>query len=391
MTEELPKSAASLTHRIKEKAQKLGFDLVGITGVQPSEHAAFLQNWLKRGHHGEMHYLSRTATVQRRTDPRTAWPTLKSAIVVAENYYSGAAGEAQSGKGKIAQYARGGDYHKVMKKKLLELLRFIEAAIGQPLPAARAYVDTGPVLERELAQRAGLGWFGRNTMLLNPKRGSYFFLGTLLVELELDPDTPFAADHCGTCSACVEACPTGALLGRDAQGAPVIDARRCISYLTIEQRGPIPHELRGLIGNHIFGCDICQDVCPWNAPKFVQLTRETGYRKRSALNTDAPDLIQLMQLNEKQWDELTRGSAMRRAGYAGFKRNIAVALGNWGSPAAVPVLTDALADANPLVRGHAAWALGRIRTEESRLALKQRLEVEADEFTRTEIEIALTN
>ncbi|HUH12480.1 MAG TPA: tRNA epoxyqueuosine(34) reductase QueG, partial [Longimicrobiales bacterium] len=178
----------------------------------------------------------------------------------------------------IARYARGRDYHKVVKKKLLELLRWLEGEVGRELPLARAYVDTGPVLERELARRAGLGWFGRSTMLIHPRRGSYFFLGSLLTELELEPSAPFEADHCGTCNACVEACPTGALLGRDASGAPVIDATRCISYLTIEQKGPIPPELRPLMGNRVYGCDICQEVCPWNAPKFVQITAERDYR-----------------------------------------------------------------------------------------------------------------
>src|SRR5690606_16814557 len=227
-----------------------------------------------------------------------------------------------------------------MKKKLLELLTWIEGEVGRELPAARAYVDTGPVLERELARRAGFGWFGRNTMLIHPRSGSYFFIGTLLLELELEPDTPFEADRCGRCTACVTACPTGALLGRDATGAPVMDATRCISYLTIENRGPIPPELRPAIGNRIFGCDICQEVCPFNR-KFSRPSSEPAFGPRGPdeppagverspsdgwhPGTAAPSLIDLMSMDESGWEAFSRGSALRRAGRAGFRRNVAVA------------------------------------------------------------------
>jgi epoxyqueuosine reductase len=248
-------------------------------------------------------------------------------------------------------------------------------------------VDTGPVLERELAQRAGLGWFGRNTMLINPKRGSFFFLGVILTELDLPADEPFLADHCGTCNACVQACPTGALLGRDAQGAPVIDATRCISYLTIEQRGPIPRELRPLVGNRIFGCDICQDVCPWNGPKFVQLTRETSFTPRTT--TTAPELLELMQLDEAAWQRFSAGSPIRRARRAGFLRNVAIALGNGRSQAAVPVLERALADREPLVRAHVAWALGQIGGTRARAALATQLTQEENQDVCAEVQAAL--
>ena len=194
-------------------------------------------------------------------------------------------------------------------------------------------------------------------------------MGCLLLDVELEPDAPVAEDHCGSCTRCLDACPTGALLGRDESGAPVIDARRCISYLTIENRGPIPEELRPLIGNRIYGCDICQEVCPWNGPKFVQLTGERDYtpdsRRAAAAawglpSTEAPSLIELMDMSREEWDRWTRGSAMRRAGYAGFKRNVAVALGNWGSPEAVPTLLEAIWEDDPLIRDHAAWALRQI-------------------------------
>jgi len=272
----------------------------------------------------------------------------------------------------IARYARGRDYHRVMKKKLLLLLHRIEQETGRTLERARAYIDTGPVLERELALRAGLGWFGKNTMLLHPKRGSYFFLGALLLELDLEPDVPFEKDHCGRCRACLDACPTGALLGRDESGAPVMDARLCISYLTIENRGPIPRELRPLIGNRVFGCDICQEVCPFNR-KFSTPSSEPSFASRGAgeppfgvqlepgasgshPGTASPALMDLLStaLDEAAWDSFSKGSAIGRAGRAGFARNVCVGLGNWASSEAVAVLVAALADCEPLVRAHAA-------------------------------------
>ena len=368
---------------IRDEAGRLGFDMVGIAPVGPSEHAAYYEAWLAAGNHGEMSYLSRADAVERRVRPQEAWPTLRSAVVVALNYYVDGDDSADPSKGIVARYARGRDYHKVMKSKLLRLLEFIELQVGRELPAARAYVDTGPVLERELARRAGLGWFGRNTMLVNPQRGSYFFIGTLLLELELAADAPFDAERCGTCSACVSACPTGALMGRNEDGAPMIDARRCISYLTIENRDAIPRELRPLIGNRIFGCDICQEVCPWNAPKFIALTRERDFSERTGM--DGRQLMELMSMDEAKWDEFSRGSPIRRAKRAGFLRNVAVALGNWGSAEAVPVLTTALADDEPLVRAHAAWALGRIATAEALSALERAHDTETDDAVRAEV------
>ena len=413
----------TLTTRLLEQARRIGFDAAGVAGVRASDHGAFYQNWLARGHHGDMAYLARPDAVHRRTHPDEAWPEVRSALVVAHGYAppgdAGSAGPAAHGsptgratsgdpaRGVIARYTRGRDYHKVVKAKLLELLRWLEGEVGRELPTARAYVDTGPVLERELARRAGLGWFGKSTMLIHPRRGSYFFLGSLLTELELEPTDPFEKDHCGTCNACVDACPTGALLGRDAAGAPMMDATRCISYLTIEQRGPIPAELRPLMGNRVYGCDICQEVCPFTG-SFSKPSPEPAYAARapgeppfgvqlepgsssSHPGTGSPSLIELLEtaLDEAAWDSFSRGSAIRRAGRAGFARNVCVGLGNWGSPEAVPVLASALSDREPLVRAHAAWALGRVSSSEAREALWSRSSVESDESVRSELAAAL--
>ena len=373
----------TLTDAIKAEAIRLGFDLVGVASVRPSDHERLYREWIAGGRHGEMSYLARPDAVQNRLHPP---PQFRSAVVVALNYYHESA-DGDVDRAIIARYARGRDYHKTVKQKLLQLLRFIEQQVDRELPLSRAYVDTGPVLERELAQRAGLGWFGRNTMLINPRRGSYFFLGSLLLEVELQPDATFEEDHCGTCRNCLQACPTQALLGRDENGAPIMDARRCISYLTIEQRGPIPRELRPLIGNRVFGCDICQEVCPWNGPKFVQLTSERDFAVREHIIHRR--LIELMGMSEAEWDEFSRGSAVRRAQRPGFLRNVAVALGNWGSPDAAPVLTVALRDLEPLVRGHAAWALGRIDSDEARAAICDALPLECDPYVREEMLSAL--
>ncbi len=376
----------ALEQRIRDEARALGFSLVGITGPGPSSHLTFYRRWLEAGRHGDMGYLAREDAVARRGDLRGTMAGVRSVVVVADAYFQ----EDEPGVpddpslGVIARYARGRDYHKVVKKKLLRLLDAAREAAAPASLEGRAYVDTGPILERELGRRAGVGWFGKNTMLIHPRKGSHFFLGCLLLDVALEPDPPFEADHCGTCRRCLDACPTGALLGRNEDGAPVMDARRCISYLTIEHRGPIPEELRPLMGNRVYGCDICQEVCPWNGEKFGVGDVEGDYRARARVragaeaaahpqphtgaSTASPSLVELMRMTREEWDMWTRGSAIRRAGYAGFKRNVAVAMGNWlagldGEPPdeAVAMLREALEDEEPLVREHAAWALGRAR------------------------------
>jgi epoxyqueuosine reductase len=381
-------SPQEISERIRSRAREMGFGAVGVAPVHPSGHGDAYEAWIGEGMHGEMAYLAREDAVAKRRDPAVLVPGARSAVVVALEYFNADAqpdAAADPSRGIVARYARNHDYHELMKERLIALQDWINAEL---LPVqGRAYVDTGAVLERELAERAGLGWYGRNTMLIQPRRGSYWFLGVILLDVELAYDEPFAKEHCGTCSACVSACPTGALLGRDEAGAPRMDARRCISYLTIELRGPIPRDLRPRIGNRVYGCDICQECCPFNNAKFVQITREPAFLPREGL--DGPLLIEWMTMTQEEFSARFKGSPIKRAKRRGLLRNVAVALGNWGSPEAVPALARALNDEEPLVRGHAAWALGRIGTEAARQALRGREEVEADAWVREEIEAAL--
>ena len=383
--------ARSLASALLRRAREEGFALAGITGVEPSEHIDVYRSWVEAGHHGEMGYLARPDALRRRADLSETMADARSCLVVAHEYgVDDPPGlPADRSRAVIARYARGDDYHDVMIAKLERVLGWLGDQVEGGV-RGRAYVDTGPLLERELAARAGLGWFGKNTVLINPARGSWFFVGVLLLDLDLPVDPPFTEVRCGSCSACLDACPTRALLGRDERGAPVIDARRCISYLTIELRGPIPEELRPAIGNRVFGCDICQEVCPWNE-RFGRAAAEPAYTPRTEL--DGPSLLVLAELllsvDEEGFRRRFAGSAVRRAKRAGLLRNVCVALGNWGSEKAVGVLNRALTDASPLVRGHAAWALGNVGSEGAREALRCRLDVEPDEAVRGEVRSAL--
>jgi len=380
-------AGADLVSRLERRARELGFSLFGVTDAAKSPRVEFYRSWLRRDLHGEMAYLSREESIVRRADLTGTMESVRSVIVVAHEYYTEDPAEvaADPARAIIARYARGEDYHEVVKGKLLEVLGWLNDSVEGGV-RGRAYVDTGPILERDLAQRAGLGWFGRNTMLINPRRGSYFFIGVLLVDVELPASEPFVEDRCGSCHACLEACPTGALLGRNEDGAPVIDARRCISYLTIELRGAIPHDLRAAIGNRVFGCDICQEVCPFTR-KFSFPSSEPSYSPRSEL--DGPTLVELaerlLSLSERGFRRAFAGSPVLRAGRKGLLRNVCVALGNWGSEAGVPALVAALGDPAPLVRGHSAWALGRLDSHVAREALSSRLLIEEDSWVRDEI------
>ncbi len=365
---------------IKRRAAELGFELVGIAPAERPTHADFYLEWLERGHAGEMAYLARPDAVERRVDPGAVLSGARSIVVVAMNYNNGDDGPVDDpARPVIARYARGSDYHSIFEEKLKQLAEALREICGREVNT-RAYVDYGPVLERDHAQRAGLGWIGKNTVLIDPALGSYLFLGAIITDAALEPDEPFRFDHCGTCERCIDACPTGAIIG-----PRMLDARLCISYLTIELRGPIPRELRPLIGNRVFGCDICQEVCPWN--RDIPETCEVRFRPR----TDLPnaELIELMGLGEREFRERFASSAVERARRSGLLRNVAVALGNWGDAAAVPALISGLNDADALVRGHSAWALGRIATSEARTALQERQNEEGDGWVKQEIRDAL--
>ena len=372
VTAAAPVTPSQLAERVKAQAYGLGFDLVGITTLGPVETAPAFDRWVERGFAGEMHYLPRWA--EKRRDTRLPFPGVTSAIVVALDY------GGRSPSGPVARYARGDDYHDVMLERLRELHRWIEAELGHAVHG-KAYVDTGPILERDLARRAGLGWFGKNTNLINPKLGSFFFLGALLIELDLEPDAPFEAERCGSCTRCIEACPTQAIVEPG-----VLDATRCISYLTIELKGAIPEELRPMIGELIYGCDICQEVCPYNR-KFSKPLTELALKARSWF--EAPSLIDWMGMSPEDWREFSRRSPVKRAKRRGFLRNVAVALGNRRDRDAVPALVAALSDEEPLVRGHAAWALGRIGSPAALGSLRDRAAVEPDAWVLEEIESAI--
>jgi epoxyqueuosine reductase len=334
---------------IKAQAYGLGFDLAGITPLGPATTAGAFDEWLARGFAGEMSYLPRTA--EKRRDSRLPFENTRTAIVVAMNY------GGREPSGPVARYARGDDYHDIVIDRLNALHRWIEARAGRGI-GGKAYVDTGPVLERDLGRRAGLGWFGKNTTLINPRAGSFFFLGALLLDLELEADAPFQSDHCGSCRRCLDACPTGALVE-----AHVLDANRCISYLTIELKGAIAAEFREAIGDLIYGCDICQTCCPWNVRFSRQLPADSAYQPREILaGKDAGTLArELLEMSQEEFSAAFKGSPMKRAKLRGLKRNAVVVLGNIGASEDVGVLTRALDDPEPLVREHAVWALERLR------------------------------
>jgi epoxyqueuosine reductase len=326
-----------------------------------------------------MAYLTRTEEARRH--PGSWLPWARSVVSVAMNYYTPFPRETAppgTTRGWISRYAWGDDYHTLLERRLDSLLAWICGEATETVQG-RAYVDTGPVLEREFSGRAGIGWIGKNTHLISPKRGSWFFLGELFLSLSLPPDRSIM-DRCGSCDLCLKACPTNAFVGPYR-----LDARRCISYLTIELKGSIPVEMRPLIGNHVFGCDICQDVCPYNAK--AKPSGEPGFQPREGLH--APELIPLLSLTEEEFRQRFKGSAIKRPKRRGFLRNVAVALGNLGSVESIPALVRALSDPDTLVRGHAAWALGRIGTDKARAALAEALRQEIDPGAKVEMEQAL--
>ena len=339
-----------LTEAVRRRARELGFQQVAITGCDLGPDEAALLAWLGAGYHGELEYMERHGV--RRTRPAALVPGTIRVVTVRMDYLRAGADPdavlADPSLGYVSRYALGRDYHKVIRRRLQRLADHIEAEVGEF--GYRAFVDSAPVMEKPLARNAGLGWIGKHTNLINTKAGSWFFLGELYTDLPLEVDAP-ASDHCGTCRACIDACPTGAIV------APYrLDARLCISYLTIELHGSIPVALRPLIGNRIFGCDDCQLVCPWN--RFARTATEKDFDPRHRL--DAPFLVELFAWTREEYEARTEGMALRRLGYERWLRNIAVALGN--APASTSV-TDALVrrrhDSSELVREHVAWALAR--------------------------------
>jgi epoxyqueuosine reductase len=344
-----PMSVAPFEQRLLHRARALGFELAGIAPATNADGFRHLQEWLASGFAGEMDYMRRHEGA--RQHPKAVLPDVRSVVVVGLNYFPArhARDNVAAPHGRIARYAAGADYHDVMRGKLNDLLAWAQQEA--PGLQGRGVVDTAPLLERDFARRAGLGWFGKNTMLINKRLGSYTFLGALLLDLELAPSRPFEANHCGSCTRCLDACPT------DAFTAPFqLDARRCISYLTIELRGPIPAELRPGMGDWVFGCDVCQEVCPWNhkAPQSSEASLQMGGAG------PALDLVELLGLSEGEFRRRFRGTALWRARRRGLVRNAAIALGNLGDARALPALTRALDDAEPVIREAAAWALAQL-------------------------------
>ena len=342
-------------------ARESGFDLCRFARADAPEHALQFREWLDRGEGGEMNYLARNA--KKRCDPQQVLPEAKTVIVLALNYFQGgpvaaAVSAADSPKiavdtaaptsaGRIARYAWGVDYHQLIEKKLAMLDDFLRRHGG----SQKCYVDTGPILERDHAAAAGVGWHGKSTMLLNRELGTWFFLAEILTTLEFAPDPP-QKNYCGRCTRCIDACPTGAIT------APhQVDARLCISYLTIELKGPIPVGLRPLIGDRIYGCDDCLDACPWN--RFAKVSRETAFAMRPEVA--AMKLRDYLSLDEEKFRRLFRHSPIKRTKRGGLLRNVCVALGNVGTKDDLPALRKAVADAEPLIAEHAQWAIGRIR------------------------------
>ncbi|HTM55538.1 MAG TPA: tRNA epoxyqueuosine(34) reductase QueG [Pirellulales bacterium] len=368
----------SLTQSIKAAAEQLGFALLGVCpAVQPRGLARF-DEWLTAGYAGEMRYLPERREAY--SHPNSILSGVCSIVMLAMDYRTLEPSAPQSGRGRVSRYAWGVDYHALVHDRL-------ESLCGKsrelcPPAAVRGVVDTAPLLEREFAELAGLGWIGKNTLLLNTKRGSWFFLAALLTDQLLVYDTPHEQDHCGTCRACLDACPTQAF------AAPgVLDARRCISYLTIELRSQIPRELRPGIGDWLFGCDVCQDVCPWNhrAPE----SRESAFQPIDG--ETSLSLAGLFEMDQAAFRARFRHTPLWRSKRRGLLRNAAIVLGNQRDPASLPTLVRALADEEPLVRGAAAWALGQLASEPARDALRARKPAEHDADVRAEIEWALAD
>ncbi len=375
-----------LSKDVKAIAGRLGFDACGVSRAQHlDEEAGLLESWLSRGYHGTMGWMEQN--VEKRVDPRKLVPGARSVISLVLNYYQGQparpsqpdrSGDTDAETALFSRYAWGDDYHEIARERMFLMFDELDRVVGGL--NGRVFVDSAPIMDKVWAQRSGLGWIGKHTNLISTKMGSWFFLGQIVTDLELEPDGPIP-DHCGSCTRCIDACPTDAIVE-----PYVVDANRCISYLTIEHRSDdIPSDLQPDMKNWVFGCDICQDVCPVN--RKAQQSLEPAFRQRH--DFAAPALIPLLDLDDEGFRERFRNSPVKRAKRVGLQRNVCVALGNIGDSAAVPALTRALHSGDVVVRSHAAWALGRIQGKQAANALESALEGENSSEVIEEINLAL--
>ncbi len=365
----------SLTDRIRAQARCLGFFKTGVVAAGPLPWQESFDSWLAHGMHGEMEYLVRQSG--KRRNPSLILEDVRSILILAMHYLSPGEFKDKPGSARISRYAWGDDYHGLMTARLRELLAFIQRA--EPGARGICYADSGPVMEKSWAARTTLGWMGKHTNLISREQGSWFFLGAMLLNCELEYDAP-EKDYCGSCTRCISACPTGAIIR-----PYTVDARLCVSYLTIELKGAIPRRLRPLIGNRIFGCDDCQEVCPWN--RFAIPSGEQAFQPHAG--NLSPDLTALAAITAEEFNARFSNSPIRRSKRNGFVRNVVVALGNSHRSEVVPALIRALGDSSALVRSHAAWALGEIPAQDARAALLSAREVETDLQVLEEIECAI--
>ena len=380
----------SFVDLLQAETERLGFTLFGITPILAPSHLREYQAWVAAGLHAGMGYLASEQAVERRSHPEQIFPEARSLLNVAMRYPNPTSipdGPADEALGRIAAYAWGDDYHDVIPPRLEALLQVLESYLGRAI-RGRHYTDTGPILERDFAQRAGLGWIGKNTCLISPRHGSYFLIGESFLSEEFEPTPPLQSDLCGTCQRCIQACPTQAI-----RPDRTIDSGRCISYLTIENKGPIPLELRPRLQDWVFGCDICQTVCPWNL-RFAQSTGESALAPRPDL--PRPVLRKELRLTPQEFNRKFHRNPVRRAKRRGYLRNVTVALGNQADPRSIPDLAETLeAEAEPLVRAHAAWALGQMQRSASRArqaarnALEKALRLEQEATVLDEIRSAM--
>ncbi|HCK42418.1 MAG: tRNA epoxyqueuosine(34) reductase QueG [Planctomycetaceae bacterium] len=366
-----------LSEKLKKQAQTLGFQLCGICPAIPAPGAPKLIEWLAAGYGGQMHYLADRRDAY--SHPKHILDGVRSLVMLGMNYATAQPTEPQTGQGRVSRYAWGeADYHDLIRDRLHQLADFLRMQV--PAARTRGVVDTAPLLEREFAQLAGLGWIGKNTLLLSKQAGSYFFLAGILTDQILHYDTEHLADHCGTCTACLDACPTDAFVE-----PYLLDATRCISYLTIELQDVIPNELRPGMQQWVYGCDVCQDVCPWNQP--APTADENAFWPE--LSKNPLDLIQLFDIDEQEFRRRFRHTPLWRSHRRGLLRNAAIVLGNQRAGHALGALERGLSDVEPLVRGASAWALGELQSAPARKLLLERSQTESDTNVKAEIQAAL--